>query len=153
MAALHEVAHKSLPRLTADNYRVTSPGSWDYNCVAWALGLTDAWWWPVPYRYWPAEVAREESLAAFLAVFATHGYSPCPTDEHEPGWEKVVLYAAAGIPTHVARQLPDGRWTSKLGPAVDIEHTTVNDVAGGAYGEVAAVLSRRAATAPDSPAS
>ncbi|MCG8587287.1 MAG: hypothetical protein MI757_21490 [Pirellulales bacterium] len=44
--------------------------------------------------------------------------------------------------THAARQLPDGRWTSKLGKAEDIEHDSANDVAGGLYGEVVEFMKR-----------
>jgi len=32
------------PRLTAARYRVTSPATTDYNCVAWAAGDTEHWW-------------------------------------------------------------------------------------------------------------
>jgi hypothetical protein len=34
-------------------------------------------------------------------------------------------------------------WSSKLGPAIDIEHGTLDAVAGGAYGDVVAILGRR----------
>jgi hypothetical protein len=142
MPAFHERVRDQLPRLTADNYRETSPATWDYNCVAWAAGVTDAWWWPTPGRYWPPNVPREESLAAFLAAFATLGYAPGDSPVSEPGVEKVALYAVGNTPTHAARQLLSGMWTSKLGPAIDIEHTTPDAVAGGAYGEVVAILSR-----------
>lgn len=146
MPAFHEQVRASLPALTPDNYRVTSPASWEYNCIAWAAGVTDAWWWPVSGRYWPAGVAREETLAAFLAAFASIGYAPCATPGLEPGIEKVVLYAAGDKPTHAARQLPGGAWTSKLGPRLDIEHDTLEALAGGVYGKPVAVLSRRAST-------
>jgi hypothetical protein len=33
-----------------------------------------------------------------------------------------------GEPTHAAKQLPDGRWKSKLGDFEDIEHNTVKAV-------------------------
>jgi hypothetical protein len=33
-------SYRALPRLTADNYRPTSPATWTYNCVAWANGFT-----------------------------------------------------------------------------------------------------------------
>ncbi len=144
MPVLHERLRAVLPRLTANNCRETSPAAWEYNCVAWAAGVTDAWWWPAPGRYWPANVPRDEPLAAFLAAFATLGYAPGASPALEPGVEKVALYAAQGVPTHAARQLPGGTWTSKLGPAVDIEHTTPEDVGGGVYGEVVAILSRPA---------
>jgi hypothetical protein len=143
MPAFHESVRTALPRLTADNYRQNSPRSWEYNCIAWAVGVTDVWWRPTPGRYWPPDVPREESLDAFLAAFATRGYTPGVSADVEPGIEKVALYAAGDKPTHAARQLLSGLWTSKLGPAIDIEHTTLDAVAGGAYGEVIAILSRR----------
>ena len=35
------------------------------------------------------------------------------------------------VPTHAARQLANGWWTSKLGPSFDIEHIDLNAIAGG----------------------
>jgi hypothetical protein len=142
MPAFHERVRTLLPRLTADNYRETSPSDWGYNCIAWAAGVTDAWWWPTPGRYWPPDVLREESLAAFVAAFATLGYAPMASPILESSIEKVVLYAVGGIPTHAARQLLSGMWTSKLGPAIDIEHATPDAITGGVYGEVSVILGR-----------
>jgi hypothetical protein len=152
MLPLHERLRTVLPRLTPDNYRETSPASQEYNCIAWAVGVTDAWWWPTPGRYWPADVPREESLAAFLALFTSLGYSPVSSPAPEPDVEKVALYVVGETPTHAARQLPSGLWTSKLGPALDIEHSTPDAVAGGAYGEVVAVLGRVKPSPPPPPA-
>jgi len=142
MPAFFEQVRTALPRLTADNHVETSPASWQYNCVAWAAGITDIWWWPSPGRYWPADVPREESLAAFVAALATLGYVPVGSAALEPGLEKVALYAMGDQPTHAARQLASGTWTSKLGPAIDIEHATPDAVAGGVYGEVAVIMVR-----------
>ena len=143
MPSLHERASPLLPRLTADNYRETSAATWDYNCIAWALGITDAWWWPSPDRYWPENMPREESLPSFLAAFATVNFLPDDSPVLEPDVEKVALYALGPKRTHAARQLPGGWWTSKLGPAIDIEHATPDAVAGGMYGEVVIILSRK----------
>ncbi len=115
------------PALQGAVYRVTSARTGDYNCIAWAAGDTECWWWPEDPEndaiFWPAEVAQEETLTAFVAVFATMGYAPCGDDAPEDGFEKVALFAdGAGTPTHAARQLPNGRWTSKLGFLEDIEH-------------------------------
>lgn len=123
----------NFPRLTADNHRVTSPATADYNCVAWSAGDTEHWWepgvfWPVPTDNYGPE--------ALEAAFRSIGYEPCPDGNPEPGFEKVALYAAGQFYTHAARQLPSGRWTSKLGRSEDIEHDTADGVAGGAYGEV-----------------
>jgi hypothetical protein len=70
------------------------------------------------------------------------GYVPCDDDRLESGFEKVALYGSSSYYTHAARQLPDGRWTSKLGRSEDIEHETPNDVAGGVYGEVVRMMKR-----------
>jgi hypothetical protein len=154
MPPFHELVKDSLPRLTATNYRITSSASWQYNCIAWAADITDAWWWPAPGRYWPSEAPREETIAAFLAAFASLGYQPIADSALEPAVEKLVLYAQNETPTHAARQLADGWWTSKLGPNIDIEHETPDAVTGGLYGEVVAVLGRATivpATNPPAP--
>ena len=52
------------------------------------------------------------------------------------------LYGGSLLYTHAARQLPGGKWTSKLGKAEDIEHDTADVVAGGIYGEVVELMKR-----------
>src|SRR5713101_10154879 len=50
------------PALAATGaYRVTSPATRNYNCVAWAASRTDRWWWPSPFAYWPAGVPNPTS--------------------------------------------------------------------------------------------
>jgi hypothetical protein len=77
-------------------------------------------------------------------AFRTLGYEPCEDDQLEPGFEKVALYGDIFFYSHAARQLPDGKWTSKLGKDQDIEHDTPLDVAGGLYGEVVQIMKRPA---------
>ena len=88
---------------------------------------------------------RDDSVAAFIAAFATRGYECCDSEGLEPGFDKVVLYVdeQQGRVTHAARQLSDGRWTSKLGPQWDINHL-LEGVCGPApaYGRVAQILRR-----------
>jgi hypothetical protein len=90
------------PNLARSGFRITSPRDYHYNCIAWAAGNTIDWWWPGPdpdLEYWPANIAREVTLAAFQAVFATLGYIPSPIEQPEPNTEKIALYAnAAGSP-------------------------------------------------------
>lgn len=140
--AFHELVRDQFPNLTADNYRITSLSNWNYNCVAWAIGITDAWWWPTAGRFWPPNVPREETVDAFIDAFETKGFTPCTNVAIEPGIEKIALFSAQSIPTHAARQLFTGWWTSKLGPDVDIEHTTPESVGGGIYGSPVVYLSR-----------
>ncbi len=61
----------------------------------------------------------------------------------EPGIEKVAIFAdESGCPKHMARQLPSGKWTSKLGHDEDIEHSDLAVLEGGDYGRVVSILAR-----------
>ena len=95
------------------------------------------------FTYWPNGAPRRDDIAAFEEGFGTLGYRPCDDGSLEPGYEKVVLYeSSAGKVTHAARQLPNGRWTSKLGSQEDISHDAYA-LEGAAYGSVARFLARR----------
>ncbi len=110
-----------------------------------AAGDTKNWWWPGPNikkEYWPPGVLRQVTLAAFQEAFASIGYVVCEGEELEAGFEKVAVFAdLQGEPTHAARQLANGRWTSKLGKAEDIEHK-LHDLMGTTYGKVVLILKR-----------
>ncbi len=132
------------PNLNPAEDRVVSPETADYNCIAWAAEVEDRWWWPDPMEqeYWPPGVPRESTLQAFEAAYGTLGYSRCSQNHFEPGFQKIAIYAKGGVPQHAARQLPDGRWTSKLGELHDIEHVNLAGVESAAYGKVALILRR-----------
>ena len=131
------------PDLVRTGYHITSPPDPTYNCIAHAVGVTNQWWWPDPagFDYWPPGVVRDATLAAFVQAFATLGYLPCADGFLEPAWEKVAIYATDNGPTHAARQLDNGRWTSKLGPDDDIEHA-LEGLCGVLYGSVVQFLCR-----------
>jgi hypothetical protein len=131
------------PQLQTTGYTITSPATPDYNCIAWAAGVTDDWWWPDPMGIsaWPAAAPRSETVEAFLAAFESLGYVRCDDALFEPGFEKVALYAVDGVPKHAARQLPSGRWTSKCGELEDIEHA-LDGLVGTWYGTVVHILKR-----------
>ena len=133
------------PKLVSTGYQVTSPATTDYNCIAWAAGDDAEWWWPdrSGFGYWPPHIERAETLEAFIAAYGTLGYEPCADGELEADHEKVALYVDAhSKPTHAARQLPSGNWTSKLGEWEDIEHNSPEGVAGMVYGTVRQYLRR-----------
>lgn len=73
-------------------------------------------WWPFPHptsAYWPPGEPRVETLDSFILAFRTLGYELAYHARLEPGFEKVAIYADAnGTPTHMARQLESGAWTS-----------------------------------------
>ena len=138
------------PGLAAVGYRVTSPATAEYNCIAWAAEDDTTWWWPDSFGdyYWPPQAPRVETVEAFMAAYGTIGYQPCQDASLEPGFEKVAIYVdEQGVPTHAARQQPSGRWTSKLGQLEDIEHDRVDGLSGLTYGSVEQVLKRPVAAA------
>ena len=118
---------REFPACAGDGYVETSPATSDYNCVAWAAGQTDIPWWPhnQPGTYWPVRVPPTVDVDAFVRAFATLAYVACDNGTLEPDFEKIAIYALDdGTPTHVARQLHDGAWTSELGRYKDIQHAT-----------------------------
>src|SRR5438132_8294807 len=106
------------PRLQTKPYQTTSPVSDKYNCIAWAAGDSHRLWWPdVDMQdYWPEGAPREETLEAFERAFLAVGFISSASTDPEQGYEKIALFTnQQGVPKHAARQLPSGRWTSKLG--------------------------------------
>jgi hypothetical protein len=129
-----------------------SPQDDNYNCIAFALGVTSKPWWPSkrwPQDFdWPAHLPREEqfqeTLDNFIRAFATKGYSVCRSGRFRRGVEKVAIYSTrTGVPRHAARQLEEGVWKSKCGGYEDIEHKDVFAVARPAYGTVVTFMHRR----------
>jgi hypothetical protein len=131
------------PSLNKKNNKVTSDRDARYNCVAFAAGETTRKWWPVfhPDAYWPAEAPRINAIASFVAAFATLGYEECDDGRIEAGFEKVAFYALSGQPKHAARQLPSGKWQSKLGDWYDIEHDR-DAISDGDYGQIVKFMKR-----------
>ena len=135
------------PDLNNSVWEKTSEPDPSYNCIAFAAGRTDVFWWPDEYPdeesdYWPHGIRREESIAAFIELFKSLGYESCLDGRLETGHEKVAIYALGDLPTHAARQMPGGRWTSKLGVEHDVVHETPESVAGPCYGQVVQFLRR-----------
>lgn len=139
------------PNLLPGTYVVTSQIATWYNCIAWAAGDNRRWWWPLPslpWIYWPPNAPRQETLAAFVSAFGSLGYQVCTDGQLEDGIEKIAIFAdTSGKPTHAARQLADGWWTSKLGKFIDISHT-ITGLDGPKYGSVVTFMSRVARAVP-----
>jgi hypothetical protein len=139
-----EVLRQRYPGTATHHFKLTSPEDKHYNCVAFAAGDTRQWWSSDPFAglfYWPEGAPREYTVHAWTATFSLLGYTPCDSDALEVGREKIAIYADGDYPTHVARQLPSGLWTSKLGKREDVEHE-LPALVGTEYGRVAMILSR-----------
>jgi hypothetical protein len=141
-----ENLERFFPQLRGAPYEITSPAQPDYNCIAWAAGDDSRWWEPDPSQsfYWPPGVVRAYTVQAYAEAFKQLGFEECDDAQLEEGWEKVAIFAAAdGSPTHAARQLADGRWTSKLGKLEDIVHPGLEHLIGEYYGRPVVLLRRR----------
>ena len=114
--------------LRISGYSITSPATPEYNCIAWAAGETESWWEPDPLSlyYWPSNTPRQYTAEAYIKAYG-----------------KIAIYIDShGKPTHAARQLSSGIWTSKLGQLEDIEHSKLDDITGSQYGSVGVILKR-----------
>lgn len=134
------------PNLKSRGYRITSPATPAYNCIAWAANDTQNWWWPVALGgyFWPAGSPFSATVADFTETFSQVGYELSESETWEQGFEKLAIYADEnGDPTHIARQLNSGTWTSKLGESEDIEHSDLADLEGDCYGRAVRILKRR----------
>ena len=144
IAVARDMIRRCFSRISTTDFEVTSPRTTQYNCIAWAAGCDDRWWWPGGL-YWPNGVERESTVAAFIKAFGSKGYTPCESPDFDPYFEKVALYVGIdGLVTHAALQKGDGTWTSKLGQQWDITHELEALCGFGLYeyGQVGQILRR-----------
>ncbi len=126
-----------------EQFEVLAPHTNRYNCIAWSVRVNYRWDWPAPNT-------RPATVRDFDAYYARYHFRPLPTGldyRVVPGMEKVVLYGHVRPgrriePTHAARQLSDGTWTSKLGQAPRIRHLTPEALNGTSYGQPVKVYYR-----------
>jgi hypothetical protein len=131
------------PRLFGNEYRLTSQKSRCYNCLAWAIGDTDIWWDAGPGGIWPDGVPDDGSVLAAICFFEHFGYTLATNAELENGVQKIAIYGDNQGYTHAARQLANGRWSSKLGKLQDIEHHKLENLFGRRYGTVVQIVEKR----------
>jgi hypothetical protein len=134
------------PNTVLEPVLITSPATWTYNCIGWAYGDDTRWYWPTtdsPHHYWPPGILRELNLQSFIELYQLAGYQVCANSAVEIGIEKIAIFAHPNNePTHAARQLPNGNWTSKMGPSNDVEHTLNALCNSPWYGSAAIFMSR-----------
>ena len=118
-----------------------------YNCVGWAMHDKNLWD-PLPSRIhiWPNGVSRDGRLGSYVAMFQHEGFEHCAKDAPRDGYEHIAIYVDRNAEfMHVARELPNGRWTSKLGGLNDITHD-LDDLVGTYYGNPTVYMRRPRAT-------
>lgn len=144
---LPEETEADFPLLAGSGYLRTSDYDPSYNCVSHALGFCDRWTqppvMPSPFIFWPPGVMVSFALDAYVELFQHYGYTICSDGKPVELVEKIALYGDLyGQFTHVAKQLENGRWTSKLGAMEDIEHPDTIHVESDGYGEARIFMER-----------
>lgn len=135
---VRRIIEETFPRLKESNYEILKPPTHAYNCIAWAIGTPSEWVWP------------GNTIEDFDLLTRAFGYQRLETLNYkvEEGVTKIVLYGkivdGKADATHMARQMPDGTWTSKLGSLALIQHENPDDLDGNAYGRPIAVYVRKA---------
>ena len=135
---------KQFPNSSNDPFLVTSLQTNTYNCIAWAFGDNTKWYWPDPKSiyYWPIRVPRLINIDSFISLYSTIQYTICEDGNYEIGFEKIAIFTSnLGVPTHASRLLPNGYWTSKLGPNIDVSHS-IFSIEDGDYGSVSIYMKR-----------
>ncbi|MCE9608214.1 MAG: hypothetical protein K8U03_25295 [Planctomycetia bacterium] len=130
------------PNLKPNEFEPTSPENEFYNCIAWAAGVHNEWWEPSVDGVWPSGVPLDPTIENLSLVFAGLGYESCESADLESGFEKIAFYGTHNEYEHAARQLDDGRWTSKMGAGIDIRHVNLDCIGGGLYGAVVSIMRR-----------
>ncbi|MEO6613632.1 MAG: hypothetical protein ABIT05_12655 [Chitinophagaceae bacterium] len=132
------------PNSPNEPFTQTSHVDVGYNCIAWAASDNTRWYEPDPigFYYWPPEVPRAYTVDAYINLYEHLGYERCWNGDLEPGYEKIAVFAHGPIPTHAARQLNTGIWTSKLGKNIDVEHS-IPAIEEGFYGNVVQYLRKQ----------
>ena len=133
------MADEPFPNLVGVSVKQTSEKTEAYNCIAWAFEDNTRWWWPMRGCYWPIKHFRLSIREAFDQAFEGLGWKELPSGQTVgDSTKRIALYEIAGEPTHAARWLGAGVWTSKLGSDIDLQHE-LGDLDGPLYGSVARI--------------
>lgn len=126
-----------VPNLDESACVLHSKRTWDYNCVGFVAGDFRWWHWDYPeIYYWPEGIDRGHWCANYMAALSTVGFTE---QTYDPGYDErfqtIAVYHKGGVFKHVAMQIGDLAWHSKLGEYEDLIHP-LNALVGPCYGSV-----------------
>jgi hypothetical protein len=137
------------PNLDLNNHHETSKRCSRYNCIAWAMGINDDRWAPYTSHKWFEGFKKirnypGDDIEIHKDGFKSIGFEECQNGNFEKSFEKIAFYIKGKSVEHIARQIENGHWTSKLGVRYhDIEHYTLNALEGGLYGHARVFMKRK----------
>lgn len=121
-----DVLSHEFPGLTQANVWITDEATWDYNCIAFSLGITDQW------------INPPQPLWAFQTLYGAHNHPTLPAEDAQAqidGWARPEIGPIADM-THgslVNSAAVPGVSESKLGSSFRITHGR-EELKGGVYG-------------------
>jgi hypothetical protein len=124
------------------NFILTSLNTDQYNCISWALGITNRR--TQLYDHLGNGIV---DAAEYIKLFNRHGFILTKNRDFEKNKTKIAVYISGDTVNkefkHVARLLSNSKWTSKLGDWEDIEHDTPEALIGKSYGEEIIIMERQ----------
>jgi len=141
--------------ILGENFEFTSPKKRGYNCVAYALGEVnkdiDMLALSKRIDLTPFGLSNDKldhSINGYIKLISgLYSYEVCDNSEVEENFDKIVLFEGLDEDgdisfLHIAKQLDNGIWTSKMGAFEDIEHLTP-DAVNGLYGQPKVFMKRK----------
>jgi hypothetical protein len=125
------------------NFHLTSPFTYLYNCIAYAMGMQDRWVdsADLPWHWWPP-VHKGMTETDLIEAFRFFGFEECGMDDSlDADYDKVALYCNADGWTHAARVVGDGVYHSKFGASYNGTHSN-GDVLQAQYGKPFVIMRR-----------
>jgi hypothetical protein len=118
------------------NYTKTSDETILYNCVAYVLGEYDKIYSSYEEEgIWIDGLEKTHTPKNYADFFKKiKGFEICKNADFDDKYEKIAIYGLEDEFLHVAIQLQNGKWSSKIGEYEDIEHNSLKAVGGGRYG-------------------
>ena len=95
---------------------------------------------PFPYFNWPGDLPQNDHAETYIRFFEQHGYQLADGPFVEPGFTKIAIYVEDDKFRHVARQLRNGQWSSKIGSKEDVIHELTALESHGPFGYGAASI-------------
>lgn len=125
------------------NFYLNSAPTFEYNCIAFAMGMVDRWVDTalIPWHWWPP-VEKGMTPEHLKNAFIYFGFKECGLDDQiEEEYDKVALYEKDNKWTHAARIVAEGVYHSKFGANYDGLHSR-GDVLKLKYGHVYLIMKR-----------
>src|SRR5215203_195187 len=93
----HLKKRKEFPSLTKKNHSVESDIDPNYNCIAYAAGITTRKYWPIfhPDYAWIRGIPSTEEVESFVKFYETFGYAETDNGEYVEGHEKIAIFIGA----------------------------------------------------------